>query len=76
MINVIEYDEAVSIAKGIDGGFSHCGEYTGAYVFSGDEGGDGGMGTLAVTKDDGATLDFVFALTSGRLGDFVREFDI
>lgn len=72
---MVDFDEAKAIAAEVSDQLTHCSEYAKAYVFSNAEESVGGLGPLVVTKDDGSKLEFVFALTNGRLGDFVRAYD-
>lgn len=74
---MIEYDEALKIARGKKKGINHCVEYTNAFAFSreDDNSCDGGDSPIVVLKETGETINMVEYLWSPNK-EVVGAFDV
>jgi SOS-response transcriptional repressor LexA len=76
---MITLNEAVEIAHSYNERFDHFAETKKSFILSvnSDFMSDGGLdGPIVIVKEDGSALNFVSALTSGLVGETIREGDL
>jgi SOS-response transcriptional repressor LexA len=76
---MITLDEAVEIAHRYNRRFDHFAETEKSFILSVNDGlmSAGGLdGPIVIVKEDGSALNFVSALTSGLVGETIREGDL